>query len=326
MKKVLVLCGGNSSEHKVSLISAKSILNNIDNNLFEASTVIIDYDNKWYEYGGKVDYLSEWKQQEYEHIDNIVDYLKKYDVVFPITHGTNGEDGKLQGMLDLFNIKYIGCKTSSSAICMDKDFSKMIFSYLGIPQVPFITITNKKFKIHDIIKKLGLPLIVKPANCGSSIGINKANNKKELKKAIIESFKYDEKIIIEKFIKARELECGILEDKDFYISEIGEILPANEFYDYNAKYENKKSCTTIPAKLTKEVKDKIIKYVKIAFDGINGKGFARIDFFYDEDNGQLYLNEINTLPGFTEISMYPKLFAYSGIEYKDLITKLINNS
>lgn len=326
MKKVLVLCGGNSSEHKVSLISAKSILNNIDNNLFEASTVIIDYDNKWYEYGGKVDYLSEWKQQEYEYIDNIVDYLKKYDVVFPITHGKNGEDGKLQGMLDLFGIKYVGCKTSSSAICMDKDFSKMIFSYLGIPQVPFITITNKKFKIHDIIKKLGLPLIVKPANGGSSIGINKANNKKELKKAIIEAFKYDEKIIIEKFIKARELECGILEDKDFYISEIGEILPANEFYDYNAKYENKNSCTTIPAKLTKEVKDKIIKYVKIAFDGINGKGFARIDFFYDEDNGQLYLNEINTLPGFTEISMYPKLFAYSGIEYKDLITKLINNS
>ena len=326
MKKVLVLCGGNSSEHKVSLISAKSILNNIDNNLFEVSTVIIDYDNNWYEYGGKVDYLSEWKQQEYEYIDNIVDYLKKYDVVFPITHGTNGEDGKLQGMLDLFNIKYIGCKTSSSAICMDKDFSKMIFSYLGIPQVPFITITNKKFKIHDIIKKLGLPLIVKPANGGSSIGINKANNKKELKKAIIEAFKYDEKIIIEKFIKARELECGILEDKDFYISEIGEILPANEFYDYNAKYENKNTCTTIPAKLTKEVKDKIIKYVKIAFDGINGKGFARIDFFYDEDNGQLYLNEINTLPGFTEISMYPKLFAYSGIEYKDLITKLINNS
>lgn len=326
MKKVLVLCGGNSSEHKVSLISAKSILNNIDNNLFEASTVIIDYDNKWYEYGGKVDYLSEWKQQEYEYIENIVDYLKKYDVVFPITHGTNGEDGKLQGMLDLFDIKYVGCKTSTSAICMDKDFSKMIFSYLGIPQVPFITITNKKFKIHDIIKKLGLPLIVKPANGGSSIGINKANNKKELKKAIIEAFKYDEKIIIEKFIKARELECGILEDKDFYISEIGEILPANEFYDYNAKYENKKSCTTIPAKLTKEVKDKIIKYVKIAFDGINGKGFARTDFFYDEDNGQLYLNEINTLPGFTEISMYPKLFAYSGIEYKDLITKLINNS
>lgn len=326
MKKVLVLCGGNSSEHNVSLISAKSILNNIDNNLFEASTVIIDYDNKWYEYGGKVDYLSEWKQQEYEYIENIVDYLKKYDVVFPITHGTNGEDGKLQGMLDLFNIKYIGCKTSSSAICMDKDFSKMIFSYLGIPQVPFITITNKKFKIHDIIKKLGLPLIVKPANGGSSIGINKANNKKELKKGIIEAFKYDEKIIIEKFIKARELECGILEDKDFYISEIGEILPANEFYDYNAKYDNKNSCTTIPAKLTKEVKDKIIKYVKIAFDGINGKGFARIDFFYDEDNGQLYLNEINTLPGFTEISMYPKLFAYSGIEYKDLITKLINNS
>ncbi len=325
MKKVLVLCGGNSSEHNVSLVSAKSILNNIDNNLFKVSTVVIDYDNKWYEYGGKVECLSDWKQQEYEHIDNIVDYLKKYDVVFPITHGTNGEDGKLQGMLDLFGIKYVGCKTSSSVICMDKDFSKMIFSYLGIPQIPFITISSNKIKIHDIIKKLGLPLIVKPANGGSSIGISKVNNKKELKKAIIEAFKYDEKIIIEKFIKARELECGILEDRDFYISEVGEIISANEFYDYNAKYENKKSNTTIPAQLKKEIKDKIIKYAKTAFDGINGRGLARIDFLYDEDNDQLYLNEINTLPGFTEISMYPKLFIYSGIEYKDLITKLINN-
>lgn len=325
MKKVLVLCGGNSSEHDVSLVSAKSILDNIDNNLFKVSTVVIDYDNKWYEYCGKVDCLSDWKQQECECIDNIVNYLKKYDVIFPITHGTNGEDGKLQGMLDLFGIKYVGCKTSSSAICMDKDFSKMIFSYLGIPQIPFTTISSNKIKIHDIIKNLGLPLIVKPANGGSSIGISKVNNKKELKKAIIEAFKYDEKIIIEKFIKARELECGILEDRDFYISEVGEIISANEFYDYNAKYENKKSNTTIPAQLKKEIKDKIIKYAKTAFDGINGRGLARIDFLYDEDNNQLYLNEINTLPGFTEISMYPKLFIYSGIEYKDLITKLINN-
>lgn len=325
MKKVLVLCGGNSSEHNVSLVSAKSILNNIDNSLFQVSTVVIDYDYNWYEYGGKVDCLSDWKHQEYEHIDNIVDYLKMFDVIFPITHGTNGEDGKLQGMLDLFDIKYVGCKTSTSAICMDKDFSKMIFSHLGIPQIPFITISNQKFKIHDIIKKLGLPLIVKPANGGSSIGISKASNKKELKKAIIEAFKYDDKIVIEKFIKARELECGLLEDKDFYISEVGEITSANEFYDYNAKYKNKKSYTTIPANLKKEVKDKIIKYTKTAFDGINGRGFARIDFLYDEDNEQLYLNEINTLPGFTEISMYPKLFIYSGIEYKDLITKLINN-
>lgn len=151
MKKVLILSGGNSSEHKISLLSATSILKNIDDKLFKVTTVIIDYDNKWYEYGGKVDNLLEWKNNEYFEINNIVEYLKSFDVVFPITHGTNGEDGKLQGMLDLFNIKYVGCKTTTSALCMDKDFSKMIFSYLGIPQVPFITITNKKIKLHDII-------------------------------------------------------------------------------------------------------------------------------------------------------------------------------
>ncbi len=326
MKKILILCGGNSCEHKISLLSATAILNNIDNQIFDVNIAIIDYDNMWYEYGGKVDNLEKWKSDEHFLIENIVEYLNRFDVVFPITHGTNGEDGKLQGMLDLFNIKYVGCNTTTSAICMDKDFSKMIFSYLGIPQIPFVTVTNTKIKSYDIIKKLGLPLIVKPANGGSSIGINKANNKKELKKAIKEAFKYDNKIIIEKFINARELECGILEEDDFYISEVGEIISANEIYDYNAKYENKESYTTIPAKLNYDIKNKIYKYAKTAFEGINGKGLARIDFLYDEDTDQLYLNEINTLPGFTEISMYPQLFIYSGIEYKDLITKLINNS
>lgn len=326
MKKVLLLSGGNSSEHDISLISATSILNNIDNNLFQVSTVIIDFDTKWYEYKGKVENLINWNKLETTKIDNIIEYLKSFDVVFPITHGTNGEDGKLQGMLDLFNIKYVGCKTSTSAICMDKDFSKMIFSYLGIPQIPFITISNQKIKINTIIKKLDLPLIVKPANGGSSIGITKVNNKKELKKAINEAFKYDKKVVIEKFVNARELECGVLEDDNFYISEIGEIKAANEFYDYNAKYENKESYTIIPAKINKDIKNKIINYVKTAFHGINGKGFARIDFLYDEKNNQLYLNEINTLPGFTEISMYPKLFMDSGMEYKDLITTIINNS
>lgn len=325
MKKILILCGGNSTEHNVSLTSATSILNNIDYNLFDVSTAIIDFDNNWYEYKDDINNLNNWKNNNYIIIENIINYLKKFDVIFPIIHGTNGEDGKLQGLLDMFNIKYVGCKTSSSAICMDKDFSKMIFSYLGIPQVPFITIYSSKIKIHDIIKKLGLPLIIKPANGGSSIGISIANNKKELKKAINEAFRYDKKIIVEKFIKARELECGILEDKDYYISEVGEIMSANEFYDYDAKYKNKKSYTLIPAKIKKEIKDKIINYTKLAFDGINGSGLSRIDFLYDEDNNELYLNEINTLPGFTEISMYPKLFIYSGIEYKDLITKLINN-
>ena len=325
MKKVLIICGGNSTEHDISITSAKSILENIDYDLFDVTTAVIDYDNCWYEYNDDYSYLLEWKKRKVKTIDNIIKYLYSFDVVFPITHGNNGEDGKLQGMLDLFGIKYVGSKTLSSAVCMDKDFSKMIFSYLDIPQVPFIIINNSRFKLKDIIHKLGFPVVIKPANGGSSIGINKANNKKELKIAINEAFKYDSKIVVEKFIKGRELECAILEDKNYYISEVGEIKFANDFYDYNAKYENKESYTIIPAKLDKKISKKIKEYAKKAFIGINACGLARVDFFYDEENSQIYLNEINTLPGFTSISMYPKLFIHEGIEYKDLITKLINN-
>lgn len=325
MKKVLLLCGGNSTEHDVSIASAKSILENIDYDMFDVTTAVIDYDNCWYEYNDNHEHLLEWKNRNVKVVENIIEYLYSFDVVFPITHGNNGEDGKLQGMLDLFGIKYVGSKTLSSAVCMDKDFSKMIFSYLNIPQVPFLTISNSKVKLKNIIHELGLPVIVKPANGGSSIGINKATNKKELKEAINEAFKFDDKVVVEKFIRARELECAILEDKDYYISEIGEIKSANDFYDYEAKYEKEESYTIIPAELDKKVSKNIKEYAKKAFIGINACGLSRVDFFYDEENNQIYLNEINTLPGFTTISMYPKLFIYEGISYKDLITKLINN-
>ena len=325
MKKVLLLCGGNSTEHDVSLISAKSILENIDTGMFEVTPVIIDFDNIWYEYLDEYQYLDNWHIKNVRIIDNIVEYLHLFDIVFPIIHGYGGEDGKLQGMLDLFDIKYVGCKTLSSAACMDKDFSKMVFSYLGIPQVPFITLTNSDFKLNDIVKNIGFPMIVKPANGGSSIGISKATSKRGLKKAINDAFKYDEKVVVEKFINARELECAVLEEEDYYISEVGEIKSANEFYDYEAKYVNAESYTIIPAKLEESVSDKIKEYAEIAFKGINCRGLARIDFFYDEENNEIYLNEINTLPGFTSISMYPKLFINEGISYKDLITKLINN-
>lgn len=325
MKKVLLLCGGNSTEHKVSLVSAESILKNIDRTKFDVTTCIIDFDNYWYEYLDDVEMITDWQNQEIREVGNIVEYLYSFDIIFPITHGINGEDGKLQGMLDLFNIKYVGCKTLSSAIGMDKEMCKIIFNYLNIPQVPFITIRNANFKINDIVNKLDFPMIIKPANGGSSIGITKASNKKELKKAINHAFKFDKKIIVEKFIKARELECAVLEDKDYYVSEVGEIKSANEFYDYEAKYENKESYTIIPAKLDKEVSDKIKEFAKSAFSGLDATGLARIDFFYDEDKNKVYLNEINTLPGFTSISMYPQLFIHEGISYSELITKLLNN-
>lgn len=325
MKKVLLLCGGNSTEHKISLMSAESILENIDRSKFDITTCIIDFDNFWYEYLDNYKEIGNWKNKLIKPVSNIVEYLHSYDLVFPIIHGINGEDGKLQGMLDLFNIKYVGCKTLSSAIGMDKEISKIMFNHLNIPQIPFITIKNKDFKINDIIDTLNFPMIVKPANGGSSIGITKANNKRQLKKAINYAFKFDNKIIVEKFIKSRELECAILEDKEYYISEIGEILSANEFYDYDAKYENNNSSTIIPATIPLNIIEKIQRYAKEAFIGLDCKGLARVDFLFDEENNQVYLNEINTLPGFTTISMYPQLFISEGLSYSELITKLLKN-
>lgn len=328
MKKILILFGGNSSEHYVSCKSAKSIVENIDKKLFKYEIVGIDFDNTWYKFSDDLSYLKNgnWKEANILKIDNIIKYIKEFDVVFPITHGTNGEDGKLQGMLELFNISFVGCKTLASGIGMDKGVSKVMFDKLGISQVPYLVI-NESYKINDIIEQIEFPVIVKPANGGSSIGINKANDKKELVRTIREAKKYDKKIIIEKFIKARELEVAVLENKgNILCSNPGEIKSANEFYDYDAKYVNSKSTTIIPDDIPLSIVDKIKEYAKKIFKGLNCNGYARVDFFYDEKSEEIYINEINTIPGFTSISMYPKLIESIGINYTDLITILINNS
>ena len=325
MKKVLILFGGKSTEHQISCNSAKSILENIDKNKYSVTAVGIDYENNWFKYKGEISKITGWQNQKKEEIDNIIKFVKGFDIVFPVLHGTYGEDGKLQGLLDLTEIKYVGCKTLSSAICMDKVISKYLFQSLNIPQVPFVEL-NEQYNLKNICKQLGYPVIVKPANGGSSIGINKANNIKELKKVIKEALKYDKKVLIEKFIHAKELECAVLIDKEILVSDIGEIKAANEFYDYNAKYENKKSETIIPADISYEVKEKIKEYAKKAFIAVNASSLSRIDFFYEEETNQIYLNEINTMPGFTEISMYPKLFMNEGYTYQELITALIENA
>lgn len=328
IKKVLVVFGGNSSEHYVSCKSAKSIIENIDKKLFKYEIAGIDFDDTWYKFSDDLIYLEKgnWKEANVLKIDNIISYLKEFDVIFPITHGTGGEDGKLQGMLELFNIPFVGCNTLASSIGMDKAISKIIFDSLNIKQVPYIVI-NDDYKINDIMEKIEFPLMVKPANGGSSIGISKANNKKELIKAIKEAKKYDGKVIIEKFIKARELEVAVLENKgNILCSNPGEIKSANEFYDYDAKYVNDSSYTTIPDDIPLSVVDKIKEYARKIFKGLNCNGYARVDFFYDEESEEIYINEINTIPGFTSISMYPKLIESIGINYTDLITILINNA
>mgnify|MGYP005793318775 CR=1 FL=1 len=329
MKKVLILFGGNSFEHEVSCRSAKCILENIDQELFEITAVCIDKQNNWYLFDNDLELLLTDKRPWYTEknlINNIIEFLKGFDIVFPVLHGPNGEDGTIQGMLDLFDIKYVGPKILSSAIGMDKEISKIVFNHHNIPIIPYLTVKDKNYNIKKIEKELGYPMIVKPARGGSSIGVNKANNKKELISAIEDALKIDNKIIIEKFIIGRELECSILENKNILVSTVGEIASANELYDYNAKYQNENSKTLIPANLPKKVINDIQKYAKEVFIAIEAKNLSRIDFFYDEKNQQIYLNEINTLPGFTSISMYPKLWEYEKITTKDLITILINNA
>lgn len=323
MKKVLILFGGNSTEHFISCKSAKSIIENINTKLFNYEACAIDFDGKWYKFNGDVSFLENgnWKDGNLFLVDNIINYVQSFDVVFPITHGNYGEDGKLQGMLDLFNVRYVGSKTSASVIGFDKSLTKMFFDYLSIPQVPYLVVDGFD---TNIIDKIGFPMIVKPCCGGSSIGISKVNNKKELNRAIKIAKKYDDKVIIEKFIKARELECAVIGNKDIICSLPGEIKSCNDFYDYDAKYVQK-SVVGI-ADVPNWVVDKIKNYSADIFFKLGCKDFSRIDFFYDEDNEKIYVNEINTIPGFTSISMFPKLIEYENISYTDLISILINNA
>lgn len=323
MKKVLILFGGNSTEHFISCKSAKSIIENINKKLFDYEACVIDFDGKWYKFNDNVSFLENgnWKDGNIFLVDNIINYIQNFDVVFPVTHGNGGEDGKLQGMLDLFNVKYVGSKTSASVIGFDKSLTKMFFDYLNIPQVPYLVVDGFDTNIVD---KIGFPMIVKPCCGGSSIGINKVNNRKELNRAIKFAKKYSDKVIVEKFIKARELECAVLGNKDIICSFPGEIKSCNDFYDYDAKYVQK-SVVGI-ADVPNWVVDKIKDYSADIFFKLDCKDFSRIDFFYDEDNEKVYVNEINTIPGFTNISMFPKLMEYENVSYTDLISILINNA
>ena len=328
IKKVLILFGGNSSEHYISCKSCASVIKNINRDRYDYEVVGISKENRWYKFNDDISYLlnENWVLANVLEVDNIINYIKKFDVVFPIMHGNYCEDGKLQGFLDLFNIKYVGCKTLSSALLMDKVITKYILEGLDIPYIPYLVIKDK-YKVNDIINEIGFPMIIKPANGGSSIGISKVNNKKELISAIKKAEKYDSKILIEKFIRVRELEIAILQTGNGIIcSQIGEIKSANEFYDYDAKYDNKESYIVIPNDLSKDIILKIKEYALKLFKSLDCKGLSRIDFFYDDINDKVYLNEANTMPGFTDISMYPMLIENEGIGYKDLINILIDNA
>jgi D-alanine-D-alanine ligase len=255
------------------------------------------------------------------------------DVIFPVLHGTFGEDGTIQGLLELADIPYVGAGVLGSAAGMDKDIMKSLFIAAGIPIVKHVTILRTAWvsdprKVEKLVGRLKYPVFVKPANLGSSVGISKAHNRKELGPAIEEAAKFDRKIVIEQGVggkkdKAREIECSVLGNDETEASVPGEIVPGKEFYDYTAKYVDEGSQLIIPARLTKSETKKVRDLAVAAFKAVDCSGLARVDFLMDPKTRKIYLNEINTMPGFTAISMYPKLWAASGLAYPDLIDRLI---
>lgn len=330
MIKVLVIFGGRSSEHDISCMSAGNVLENMDSKKYQVIKIGIDKEGNWLKYNGQNFNIKEnrWLNdiENIEKVENIIGILKWCDIAYPVLHGIYGEDGTIQGLFDTFNIKYVGCNTATSAIGMDKEYSKILAESVKIPVVPYYVLKKTDYlNINELINKIKLtfkfPVIVKPSNGGSSIGTIKVKYEDNFKEVVEDTFKYDDKILIEECIDAQEIECAVLGNNNYIISDIGQIIPANEFYDFNAKYESNKSICKIPADISQ--KEEIRKYTEFFANAINVKGLARIDFFVSKTTGKIYFNEINTMPGFTDISMYPKLMEYCGVNYIELIDTLI---
>ena len=341
-KKLGVVFGGMSTENEVSVVSAESILNNLDRERYEVFPIYIDKKGNWFKYienGQKREFGA--KVENKEKIDNLFEYLKGLDVVFPVLHGLYGEDGTIQGLFELLKIPYVGCKVLASSVGMDKVYTKIIFDKAGLIQTPYEYVRkykdnyiyiDKNFNenilslnevAEKISKSLKFPMFVKPSNSGSSVGVKKVESLEELKEAIEYAATFDKKVLVEQGVNGREIECAVLGNEDVIASCVGEIKAADEFYSYDAKYKNEESKTKIPANISEELSNEIRNEAIKAFKSIDGKGLSRVDFFIEDGTNKIYINEINTMPGFTSISMYPKMFEASGLPYKELLTKLI---
>ena len=335
--KVLLICGGMSSENEISRLSATNVRRSINNKHF-VKTLGITKNGEWYEL--KVnDYSSDDWLNGASLIKNIFEYIREFEVVFPVLHGLYGEDGTIQGLLELAGVPYVGMKVLGSSIGLDKVYTKIVLNSASIKQVPYVYIKKKYDKslvvvnsdmeesanIKEIVReRLGYPVFVKASNSGSSVGCFKVNDEKELLLKIDEASKYDRKILVEKAINAREVECAVLGNDDVIASPVGEIVSSKEFYTYDAKYNDNSSKIVIPADIALSESDYIRNTSIKAFKALDGHGLCRCDFFIDKDSKEIYLNEVNTMPGFTNISMYPMLIEKLGISETDLIDRLLN--
>lgn len=326
--KLGIIYGGISTEHEVSIKSAKSVIENLNKEKYEVFDVYIDKQGNWF-------------NNRKEPIENICKFLKKLDVVFPVLHGIGGEDGTIQGLFEMLGIPYVGVGVLGSANGMDKVYSKIIFERAKIPQAQYVYIKKteneyiyikedfeeRKGTVEEVAQKVSqkikFPMFVKPSNSGSSVGILKAHDLEELKEAIQYASEFDKKILVEENIFGREIECAVLGNSEPKASCIGEIFAADEFYSYDAKYNNAESKTKIPVDISEELENEVRRLAVKAYKSLDCKGLSRVDFFVNEETKKVYINEINTMPGFTQISMYPKLWEHSGLKYSDLLDELI---
>lgn len=354
MKKKLrvgIVFGGKSGEHEVSIVSATNIFNALDKEKYDVTLVGIDKTGRWLlpdqsllltnaanprlvklnKETRSVSLVPFESEKSLVSVDASGGSAGRFDVVIPILHGTYGEDGTIQGLLELSNIPYMGSGVLGSAAGMDKDIAKRLFASAGIPVVSGKVLRRHEFEkdpsaaVKSLVSALGLPFFVKPANMGSSVGVHKVKTAEEAVEKIRDSFAYDTKILVEKAVAARELECAVLGNNEPKASIVGEIIPTHEFYSYEAKYMDENGAhLKIPAEgVSKEMMAKIQDYAIKAFQALELRGLARVDFFLDKNTGELFLNEVNTIPGFTQISMYPKLWMASGMTYSGLLDELI---
>lgn len=337
--KIGVLFGGRSEEHEVSLKSAFSVIKALDPDKFEPIYIGITRKGDWKRYDGPPENIKDGSWEKYSREFDPGALEKAVDFVFPVLHGPYGEDGRIQGFLETLDIPYAGCGVPASAVSMDKQLFKQIMKEAGLDVCRFASFTKREIlsDTSQAVRRaeacVGLPCFVKPANMGSSVGISKAETEKELEEALKKACRYDDKIIAEEYIRARELEIAVLggfcgdigHEAEF--SDVGEIITYKEFYDYSAKYESGKeqSALVIPAETEPETKVKLTKMASAAYEAVGGFGFARIDFFMEINTGKIYINEINTIPGFTENSMFPLLWRNKGLEYRQIIERIIDS-
>ena len=342
MKTICVIFGGRSPEHDISCLSAASIIRNLDKSKYNILTIGITKDGRWFLFDGSADDIESgnWENGKLKKafispdtsdggiivFDGDKISTVKTDVIFPVLHGEYGEDGTVQGLFELSGVKYVGVGVAGSANAMDKTLSKIVFANAGIPQADWVTVTagdDIDKKIFEIENKIGYPCFVKPASTGSSVGVGKATDRQSLIEAVKCALTFGQKVLVEENIDGQEVECSVLGNINADAAEVGEIIPTVEFYDFDAKYKDDSTTLRIPAKISSEAREQIREYAVRAFKAIGGQGLSRVDFFVRKSDGKVILNEINTLPGFTSISMYPKLWKAMGIEYSDLLDRLI---